>query len=381
MLNRSNSRDGVCQQKNTERDALAFTKTKQGLGVVLYPNNKRLLDTSRDEFNKAIRPLEQQPMMMRLLVSYLILGWLMLLGMCNAYASNDCELADAQYDQAIGQDTQAQQLLLLRSVVQACPSHALSLNHMGVLLEAENKPDEAYDYYLQAIAADPDYPASYAGKADIEHQRGNFRAAVESYQAFMLVLDASIANGDPHQLAQYRAPYEAKHYAAKQKLGNESEAHYKTNLALNTTDSGVMNAGTITRVLLGIDQTKRNISLATQSTRPSIDIPIQFEYNSAQLGQDSFDQINEIAAALTSPALSEARIRIEGHTDSVGSIEFNQRLSQQRANTVAVVLVNRYGLNGQRFEVVGYGETQAVASNETQSGRARNRRVTFVNLQ
>jgi len=67
-------------------------------------------------------------------------------------------------------------------------------------------------------------------------------------------------------------------------------------------------------------------------------------------------------------------VTIEGHTDSVGSEQYNQVLSQNRAQAVADYLV-RYGLDVNRIKAIGYGETVPAASNDTPEGRFENRRV------
>ena len=75
----------------------------------------------------------------------------------------------------------------------------------------------------------------------------------------------------------------------------------------------------------------------------------------------------------------EIRIRITGHTDNVGSDRFNQSLSEQRANSVRFELIKR-GIDAERIEAEGKGKTEPVATNETEEGRALNRRVEFVIL-
>ncbi len=74
---------------------------------------------------------------------------------------------------------------------------------------------------------------------------------------------------------------------------------------------------------------------------------------------------------------NEAAIQIEGHTDSVGSEELNQTLSEKRATAVRDYLVSR-GVTGARINITGQGESAPVASNETPSGRQQNRRVELV---
>ena len=67
-------------------------------------------------------------------------------------------------------------------------------------------------------------------------------------------------------------------------------------------------------------------------------------------------------------------IELRGHTDDVGSLESNQRLSEERARNVAKFLMLR-GVTADKIKVVGYGKTQPLANNSTEEGRALNRRV------
>jgi outer membrane protein OmpA-like peptidoglycan-associated protein len=76
-------------------------------------------------------------------------------------------------------------------------------------------------------------------------------------------------------------------------------------------------------------------------------------------------------------ANSQTKVRIEGHTDSTGSPEFNQALSQRRADAVAAALENR-GLSSERVSAIGRGQDFPVASNQTAAGRQQNRRVEIV---
>lgn len=75
----------------------------------------------------------------------------------------------------------------------------------------------------------------------------------------------------------------------------------------------------------------------------------------------------------------EIRIRITGHTDNVGSDKANQKLSEGRAKSVRADLINR-GINGDRIEAEGKGESQPIDTNDTEEGRQNNRRVEFMIL-
>ncbi len=74
------------------------------------------------------------------------------------------------------------------------------------------------------------------------------------------------------------------------------------------------------------------------------------------------------------------RVRIDGHTCNMGSVDYNRELSEQRAEAVKRILVG-YGIPADRLEAAGHGESQPVADNESDGGRALNRRVELVILE
>ena len=76
-------------------------------------------------------------------------------------------------------------------------------------------------------------------------------------------------------------------------------------------------------------------------------------------------------------AYPDASILIEGHTDSVGSDEVNQKISEQRASSVATALKKDYGVKN-NISAIGKGKTEPIASNATAEGRAKNRRVEVI---
>ena len=99
---------------------------------------------------------------------------------------------------------------------------------------------------------------------------------------------------------------------------------------------------------------------------------VNFSINSAELQSSAYGPLNEIASVLQEyPSTS---VDVVGHASSDGADDYNMRLSEQRANTVANYLV-RQGVQAVRISAYGRGETQPIASNETEAGRAANRRV------
>lgn len=290
--------------------------------------------------------------------------------------ADDCSLADQLYAESLSQ-TEAQQLATLKSLVASCPDHALSLNHLGLLMEEVGNFSHAYDYYNQAIQADVNYPAPLAGKADVEFIQENYSEAIQSYEKFLALLVISINEGDPYELAQYEASYQDKLNQARQIASQEA-------LSIDNSieeSGGFVSAETITRQLTVSHDKKRNIGLSDKPSVPlSIDIPIQFDYDSTRLNDSSIQQVKEISKALSSPTLITNRIMIEGHADADGDDDYNLQLSEKRALAVKALLVSAYGLSAQRFKVIGFGESVPIATNRTEEGRAKNRRVRLVNL-
>jgi outer membrane protein OmpA-like peptidoglycan-associated protein len=111
-----------------------------------------------------------------------------------------------------------------------------------------------------------------------------------------------------------------------------------------------------------------------------VDLTVNFEFDSDRIRDKGHVQVLEIANALKSTTLAKHRVMIEGHTDSVGDDGYNLDLSYRRAITVMRALSEQYGVDQSRLQVKGFGEKEPVESNESETGRALNRRVTLVNL-
>ncbi|MDN3520954.1 OmpA family protein [Halomonas ramblicola] len=99
---------------------------------------------------------------------------------------------------------------------------------------------------------------------------------------------------------------------------------------------------------------------------------VTFAFDSAELRPGAEGELNSVADTLNNNP--EVRVTIAGHTDSVGSNEYNLELSQDRADSVASYLQSQ-GVAANRMRTVGYGEERPVATNDTDAGRAQNRRV------
>jgi outer membrane protein OmpA-like peptidoglycan-associated protein len=99
---------------------------------------------------------------------------------------------------------------------------------------------------------------------------------------------------------------------------------------------------------------------------------VTFETDSASLNADFFSVLDSVAVVLNE--YKSTLVTVAGYTDSTGTDQHNQALSEKRATTVALYLNSR-GVSQERLAAIGHGEKQPVAGNDTSEGRAKNRRV------
>jgi outer membrane protein OmpA-like peptidoglycan-associated protein len=112
--------------------------------------------------------------------------------------------------------------------------------------------------------------------------------------------------------------------------------------------------------------------------KPKIDLAIFFDYNSDAIGPKAAAAVDELGAALKSPALKDSSIVLNGHTDAAGSPEYNLGLSHRRAQSVRRYLIERHGIAPDKLAVFGFGFEKLKVQSQPLSGE--NRRVEVVNV-
>jgi outer membrane protein OmpA-like peptidoglycan-associated protein len=105
-------------------------------------------------------------------------------------------------------------------------------------------------------------------------------------------------------------------------------------------------------------------------------VGLSFDSGASQIRPQNFDLLAKVEKAID--VFPRSELIIEGHTDSHGGDDLNQKLSQERAESVRQYMINAMRIPTYRLIATGYGETRPVASNETEAGRARNRRIDIV---
>ena len=98
-----------------------------------------------------------------------------------------------------------------------------------------------------------------------------------------------------------------------------------------------------------------------------------FDFDKSEVKSESLPLLDHIAKIMNDNP--KMKVQIEGHTDSKGSTEYNQGLSERRAKAIKTSLVKRTMVDAGRLNAVGFGESKPIATNDTEAGRAKNRRV------
>ena len=113
---------------------------------------------------------------------------------------------------------------------------------------------------------------------------------------------------------------------------------------------------------------------------PEVSLNILFATGSADLTPQAVQTLDDLGRALTNPALAAYRFRVEGHTDTVGSRDYNKALSNRRAIAVVEYLVGKFQVDRNRLQPVGMGEDGLVVQTPDQTPEPRNRRVLVINI-
>lgn len=114
------------------------------------------------------------------------------------------------------------------------------------------------------------------------------------------------------------------------------------------------------------------------SDKPSLDFVIYFDFNSAQISKRSQASLEALGTALKDDALKDASIMIAGHTDAKGRSDYNQSLSERRADAVRQYLAEKFDVQQTNVTVVGYGAERL--KNKAAPYASINRRVQIVNI-
>jgi outer membrane protein OmpA-like peptidoglycan-associated protein len=132
------------------------------------------------------------------------------------------------------------------------------------------------------------------------------------------------------------------------------------------------------RVSRSLSTEEREKVASIAKSKPTIDLEINFEFNSATIASSALPQVTALGEALTSSDLKGRTFLLAGHTDAKGSDTYNQGLSERRTDAVKRFLQEKYGIEASNLVTVGYGKTQL--KNPADPFGFENRRVQVVNM-
>ncbi len=124
---------------------------------------------------------------------------------------------------------------------------------------------------------------------------------------------------------------------------------------------------------------ERDRVTALAKDKQSIDLEITFDYNSAVISARAAKQVQELGKALSDPSMKGSVFLVGGHTDAKGGDDYNQSLSEKRADAIKRYLAERFGISAENLVTVGYGKTQL--KNTANPLADENRRVQVVNME
>ncbi len=127
---------------------------------------------------------------------------------------------------------------------------------------------------------------------------------------------------------------------------------------------------------LTIEERDKITSIAQK--KPSVDLEINFEYNSDRIATRAMPQVSALGEALSSADLKDSTFIVAGHTDGKGGEAFNQGLSERRADALKRYLMDKYKIDDGKLVTVGYGKAQL--KNSSNPTAAENRRVQVINV-
>ena len=124
-----------------------------------------------------------------------------------------------------------------------------------------------------------------------------------------------------------------------------------------------------------VGQEYKTINFKEKERQNNVNLKIEFDYDSSKIRQESYRLLNDLGRVLLREDIIEKKIFINVHTDSIGSEEYNFKLSLERARSVRNFLINKHNINSERLVIFGYGESFPIKPNISNFNRSINRRV------
>lgn len=263
----------------------------------------------------------------------------------------------------------------------------------GVEFEKQNVYEEAIKMYTKAVMVDKNYSEAYFKRAKA-YMASHKTYAMEALTDFNKTIDLDPINAEAYYERgllhsfilnnenardDMRTAANLGHKGAQKWLapdpeekGKEKESAYMRTAAVTSREEAPksLTAGTGEK---SKEKEGKHIDLGEYLSSKSEPV-IHFDFNMSTIKQQHYAILDEIALVLKEK-IPEANIVLAGYTDSTGTEKYNDYLSLRRAKAVESYLTEKHDISPDRISVRGYGESAPIATNETEEGQGRNRRV------
>lgn len=236
----------------------------------------------------------------------------------------------------------------------------------GTSLEKEKKYKEAIEAFTEAVSIDPGLVEAYfrRGKAYFTHDR---TACLKSLKDFTTVIDLDKDNADAYYERALINFYIINNEQGRKDMEKAASLGHKgAREWLNPPEKEE-------KVTYAAKEAVEQETASESENEPVI----IFDYNSTIIKPSYLPLLDEIGADIKEK-LSGTTIIVAGHADSIGSDEFNNRLSMKRAEAVKKYIMEKYQIPPELIILKAYGESRPVVPNDSEENRALNRRVEIV---
>jgi outer membrane protein OmpA-like peptidoglycan-associated protein len=262
-----------------------------------------------------------------------------------------------------GEPVAARQSLL--AAIEQDANNWRALAALGVANDLERRHAEARQAYMSALNSCPNSAAILNNLALSESYSGNVVASMSHLNRAMQVQPGSL---------RIRRNWVVLSTLNARCADCDEDEYARLARSIHHQDWRSANS----EITCGTYVTRADLIAAELEQNDFIDMRVHFEFDSDTLTPEANEALDELGKAINSSLLADYRFRLEGHTDALGSDEYNQDLSDRRAASVSYYLTNAHGIDAQRLESIGFGESQLAAQEDPTSGV--NRRVRVVKL-
>ena len=253
---------------------------------------------------------------------------------------------------------------LYRAALNHSPSNPQVLFNLALLLQANGKYADAIPFYQNVL----------------KRNSGDVIAHYNLANVMLALNDSGLWQASAWHFRQFIF-YEKK--GVQYKKAEKSLRTLEENLAARYSSyrNKMYSQNQLINILRQVDM-RESVRGNSKYDGPRLPLMLNFAAQSAELTPVAKQQLDQVAAALTIPALHNDRIQIEGYTDSHEHPEFEQRLlyARQRAEKVRAYLQEIHHLDAERFTIKAVADLEIISANNTPEGRAENRRVELYNL-